>query len=145
MTTLFVLLLQLQVQVDVNVNFPAVRFEEAPAMVEVEPGVLVVQDYDEEVFYVSGWYWLRGHDGRWYRTRNHRGGWLVAEPRLVPAVLVRVPPGRYKHHKAKPEKWRVVNADGSITEMQVREKHGVVEVKEKHKKDKHEKHGKHGR
>jgi hypothetical protein len=44
-----------------------------------------------------------------------------------------MPPGRYKHHKAKPEKFRVANADGSVTEYKVKEKHGVTEVKVKEK------------
>jgi hypothetical protein len=143
MTVLFALLLHLQVRVDVNLSLPVIRFEVAPAMVEVEPGVLVVQDYDDEVFYTSGWYWVRGRDGRWYRTRDHRGGWVVVEQPVVPAVLVRVPPGRYKRHKGKPEKWRVVAADGTVTEMKGKEKHGVVEWKVKEKK--HGKHGKHGK
>jgi hypothetical protein len=143
MTFLLALLLRVQVQLDVNVQLPSISFEVAPAMVEIGPGVMVVHDRDDEVFYTGGWYWVRGRDGRWYRARDHRGGWVYVEPRVVPVALVRVPPGRYKRHKDKPEKWRVVNADGSVTEIRT-DKHGVAEVKVKHshKKGKKEKKGK---
>jgi hypothetical protein len=67
-------------------------------LVVVEPGVQVVEDYGEEVFFVDGWYWLRT-DGRWYRSRHHTGGWAFVEPRYVPGRLAHVPPGQYKHWK----------------------------------------------
>ena len=103
-------------------------------MVEVQPGVLVVHDYDEEVFFVDGRYWMRWRDGRWYRANDYRGGWVTAEPRAVPGSIVRLPPGAYKHYKSKPEKFRVANADGSVTEYKIKEKHGRTEVKVKEKK-----------
>ena len=129
MLLIFALLMQVQVRVTV----PTVRFDVAPPMVEVQPGVMVVHDYDEEVFFVDGRYWMRGNDGRWYRANDYRGGWIAAEPRVVPAPIARMPPGRYKHHKDKPEKFRVANADSSITEYKVKEKHGVTKVKVKEK------------
>ena len=107
------LFLALMMQVQVRVTVPTVRFEVAPPMVVVQPGVQVVQDYDEEIFFVDGRYWMRGRDGRWYRANDYRGGWIVAEPRVVPAPIVRLPPGRYKHHRGKPAKFRVANGDGS--------------------------------
>jgi len=97
-----------------------VRFEVAPPMVEVQPGVLVVHDYDEEVFFVDGRYWMHWRDGRWYRANDYRGGWVTAEPRAVPGSIVRLPPGTYKHYKSKPQKFRVANADGSVTEYKVK-------------------------
>jgi hypothetical protein len=70
-----------------------------PPLVVVEPGVQVVEDLDEEVFFASGWYWVR-RDGRWYRARDHRQRWAYAEPRFVPPGLRRIPPGHYRrfHH-----------------------------------------------
>jgi hypothetical protein len=103
-------------------------------MVEVHPGVLVVHDYDQEVFFVDGRYWMHWPDGRWYRANDYRGGWVTAEPRAVPGSIVRLPPGAYKHYKSKPEKFRVANADGSVTEYKIKEKHGRTEVKVKEKK-----------
>src|SRR6185369_13269028 len=116
MLLLLALFMQVQVRVAVPVPVPVVRFEVPPPMVEVQPGVMVVNDYDQEVFFVDGWYWMRANDGRWYRTHNHQGGWAAAEPRVVPARLVGLPPGRYKHHKGRPEKFRVANGDGTVTE-----------------------------
>jgi hypothetical protein len=136
MITLFALLLQVQVQAHVQVTLPTLRFEVAPPLVEVQTGVMVVQDYDEEVFFVGGAYWTRSRDGHWCRARDHRGGWVVAPPAAVPTVLVGVPAGRYKRYKAKPQKWRTVSADGRVTEIQVKEKHGRTEVKVKEKKGK---------
>ena len=130
MLLIFALLMQVQVRVTV----PTVRFEVAPPVVEVQPGVMVVRDYEEEVFLVDGRYWMHTRDGRWYRANDYRGGWVVVEPRVVPAPIVRLPPGRYKHHKGKPEKFRVANGDGSVTEYKVKQKHGMTQVKVKQKK-----------
>ena len=130
MLLIFALLMQVQVRVTV----PTVRFEVAPPVVEVQPGVMVVRDYGEEVFLVDGRYWMHTRDGRWYRANDYLGGWVVVEPRVVPAPIVRIPPGRYKHHRGKPEKFRVANGDGSVTEYKVKQKHGMTQVKVKHKK-----------
>jgi hypothetical protein len=117
-------------QVQINVAFPSIRFETPPPVVEVQPNVYVVPDRDDEVFFVDGWYWTRWNDGRWYRCRDGRGRWVnVAQP-AVPVTLVRMPPGHYRHHHGKPERMRVINPDGSVTEYKVKEKHGMVEYKE---------------
>ena len=87
-----------QVAVDIRIGFPS-----PPPLVVVSPGVQVVQDYDEEDFFVNGWYWLR-RDAAWYRTRDHRGGWVVVQPRVVPVSLIRLPPGQYKHWRKDQEK-----------------------------------------
>lgn len=89
-----------QVRVDVQIPLPTIRFEVAPPLVVVSPGVQVVEDYGDEVFFVDGWYWCR-RDTHWFRTRDHRGGWVVVDRRYVPATLVKVPPGHYKHYKKR--------------------------------------------
>lgn len=94
-----------QVAVDVRIGFPT-----PPPLVVVRPGIQVVPDYDEEIFFTRGWYWLR-RDERWYRTRDHRGGWVVVPRRVVPVALVREPPGHYKHWrkeqvKAERKAWK---------------------------------------
>ena len=93
-------LAQVRVGVDVQIPLPTIVFEVPPPLVVVSPGVRVVEDYDDEVFFVDGWYWCR-RDAHWFRTRNHRGGWVVVERRYVPATLVKVPPGHYKRYKVK--------------------------------------------
>jgi hypothetical protein len=77
---------------------PAVRFVAPPPMVEVRPGVRVVRDCDEEVFYSRGYYWHSGPEGHWYRTRSYRGGWVMAPRHAVPVAIVRMPHGRYRHY-----------------------------------------------
>lgn len=84
-----------QASVEFRVNLPVVL----PQLVVVSPGVQVVPDVDEEVFFSDGYYWVR-RDDRWYRSRTHRSGWVFVQPRYVPARLAKIPPGQYKHwHK----------------------------------------------
>lgn len=87
-------LVSAQASVDIRLNLPVVL----PQLVVVSPGVQVVPEVDEEVFFVSGFYWVR-HDSGWYRSRNPRGGWVVAPVRAVPVALVKMPPGKYKRYK----------------------------------------------
>ena len=47
-----------------------------PAMVEVSPGVMVVEDYDDSVFYSDGFYW-RYNGGVWMRSSYHNRGWVT--------------------------------------------------------------------
>jgi Polymer-forming cytoskeletal len=53
---------------------PMVVDEEAPELVEVSPGVQVIYDYDEPIFFSDGFYW-RQTGGIWYSSRSYRGGW----------------------------------------------------------------------
>jgi hypothetical protein len=46
-----------------------------PELVLVEPGVYVVADYSEPVFYTDGYYWLY-RDGYWLRSYTYSGGWV---------------------------------------------------------------------
>jgi hypothetical protein len=77
-----------------SLNLP----RELPPLVVVEPGVSVVGDFDDEVFFVDGYYWVR-QDRSWYRTRDHRGGWGRMDARQVPRSIVQYPPGRYRHYR----------------------------------------------
>jgi hypothetical protein len=67
-----------------------------PDLVEVEPGVQVVADYDDSVFYSDNYYW-RNDGGRWYRSSYHDHGWVVAEP--PPRVRGIREPARYRHYR----------------------------------------------
>ncbi len=87
-----------QASVDVHFALPAVL----PPLVVVSPGVQVVPEVQEEVFFHDGWYWAR-RDGYWYRSRDHRGGWVVVPVREVPRPLAGLPPGHYRHWKAEKE------------------------------------------
>ena len=81
-------------QATVTLGLPAVL----PPLIVVQPGVRVVSDFDDKVFFVDGYYWVR-RDGGWLRARDHRAAWYRVEPRYVPRPLVQAPPGRYKHYR----------------------------------------------
>ncbi|MEP6864481.1 MAG: hypothetical protein ABJE66_27915 [Deltaproteobacteria bacterium] len=68
-----------------------------PDLVEVSPGVQVVADYDDSVFYSDGFYW-RYDNGGWYRSNNYAGGFVYwnAPPQ---AVITINDPGRYRHYR----------------------------------------------
>jgi hypothetical protein len=88
--------------VNVHVAAPTVRFVAEPELVVVAPGVMVVPNYDREVYFANGFYWV--YDGGvWFRTRNHRGGWVRVSGRYVPRGILRTPRGRYVHfHGGRP-------------------------------------------
>ncbi|HEY8208597.1 MAG TPA: hypothetical protein VIG99_13995 [Myxococcaceae bacterium] len=80
-------------QVEVKISWP-----QAPPLVLVEPGIQIVPDYPDEVFFVDSWYWVR-RENRWFRARDYRGGWAyVVSP---PRALVRIPYGKYRQWKAE--------------------------------------------
>jgi hypothetical protein len=84
------------VDVQVHIGLPV-----APPLVVVQPGVSVVENWDEEVFFVSPYYWVRRGD-LWYRARSPRAAFRAVPMRAVPVTLVRMPPGQYvKYSKAK--------------------------------------------
>jgi hypothetical protein len=67
-------------------------------MVTVSPGVQVIADYDEPVFYSNGYYW-RYYGDTWYRSNTWTGGWVhYNPPRAV--VSIRSPNAyvRYRPH-----------------------------------------------
>lgn len=67
-----------------------------PDLVEVSPGVSVIADYDEPIFYSSNYYW-RNDGGVWYRSRYYDRGWAYANP---PTVVARInAPRAYVHYR----------------------------------------------
>jgi hypothetical protein len=68
-----------------------------PDLVEVSPGVQVVADYDDSVFYSDGFYW-RYDNGGWYRSNNYAGGFVYwnSPPQ---AVITINDPGHYRHYR----------------------------------------------
>jgi hypothetical protein len=103
-TIVFALILPVQAQVsfgvgvDVQVVAPTVRFEAEPPLVLVAPGVVVVRDYESEVFFANGFYWT-AKSGHWYRTRSYRGGWSRVPRWRVPGRISRVRAGSYRHYR----------------------------------------------
>jgi hypothetical protein len=69
-----------------------------PAMVTISPGVQVIEDYDQPVFYSSNAYW-RYDGGVWYQSNTYTGGW--ARVSATPAALVTIQqPSMYVHYHA---------------------------------------------
>jgi hypothetical protein len=61
--------------------------EPQPELVYVSPGVYVIADYDEPVFYSDNYYWAyRG--GVWYRSSYYTRGWVRV--RSTPYVIARI-------------------------------------------------------
>jgi hypothetical protein len=81
-----------QVAMQIQVGLPV-----APPLVVIQPGIQVVENYGEEVFFVGGWYWCRRGDV-WYRARTPRASFVYVEPMYVPTRLSYLPPpGHYRH------------------------------------------------
>jgi hypothetical protein len=51
----------------------------SPDLVYVSPGVQVIANYNEPIFYSGGAYW-RYYDNRWYRSPYYNRGWVYATP-----------------------------------------------------------------
>jgi hypothetical protein len=67
-----------------------------PDLVYVAPGVQVIADFDEPIFYADGLYW-RFYAGTWYRSSQYTGGWAYATP---PPVVLRIErPHTYVHYR----------------------------------------------
>ena len=67
-----------------------------PDLVTVSPGVQVIADYDEPIFYTDGFYW-RYYGGVWYRSTVYTGGWVYARP---PVAVMRIDrPYAYAHYR----------------------------------------------
>ena len=69
----------------------------SPDLVTVSPGVQVVADYDEPVFYTDGFYW-RFYDNGWYRSNDYASGWIYWN--APPVYLTRIDrPYAYAHYR----------------------------------------------
>jgi hypothetical protein len=72
----------------------------APDLVYVSPGVQVIADYGEPIFYSGGFYW-RYYGGGWYRSSYYTGGWVYARP---PVAVLRIDrPYSYRYYR--PQGW----------------------------------------
>jgi hypothetical protein len=72
-----------------------------PDLVYVSPGVQVIANYGEPIFYSDGLYW-RYHGGVWYRSSYYTGGWVYARP---PVAVMRInSPHSYTYYR--PPGWR---------------------------------------
>jgi hypothetical protein len=66
-------------------------------LVEISPGVEVVADYDEPIFFADDFYWVN-RGGIWYSSGWYGGGWIRAEHPPARVVGIR-DPGAYRHYR----------------------------------------------
>lgn len=99
-----------QVRVTVAVPAPMFEFQVGAPLVYVSPGVWVLPESEDEVFYNGGWYWAY-HGDHWYRSRGRTGGWVFIDNGRVPRPLMRMDRGRYRHWRA-PEHARTMSPRG---------------------------------
>jgi len=77
-----------------TVTSPAYAY--GPDLVYVAPGVQVIADWNEPIFYTDGLYW-RWDGYRWYRSTYYTGGWVYGTP---PYGVVRLGrPYAYAHYR----------------------------------------------
>lgn len=77
-----------------------VALPESHELVELQPGLQVIPEFDLEVFFTGNAYWLRT-DGAWYQARRPAASatFTLVEPRAVPAALARLPAGSHLHYR----------------------------------------------
>ena len=79
-----------------TVGYSATYTATTPDLVEVSPGVQVIADYDEPIFYSDNYYW-RYDGGTWYRSSYYNRGWVYARP--PHAVISIGEPYRYRRYR----------------------------------------------
>ncbi len=78
----------------------------SPALVTVSPGVQVVEDADEPLFFADGSYWLY-RDNVWLRSNNYRGGFARVDFVAVPSeIRVIERPQIYAHYRVNQTRYR---------------------------------------
>jgi hypothetical protein len=68
-----------------------------PELVVISPGVQVIADLDEPIFYSNHYYW-RNQGGSWYRSASHTRGWARVE--IAPVEIRTIErPSAYIHYR----------------------------------------------
>jgi len=80
-------------QVGVAVHF---GWTAPPPLVEVSPGVQVVEDAGDEIFFTNGRYWVE-RAGRWYWAADFREHWVPVRIDRVPLFVRNHRRGEYLH------------------------------------------------
>lgn len=110
-----------------------------PELIEINPGVQVIADYDEPIFYSSNYYW-RSDGAVWYRSSNYTSGWVRVE--TAPAVIMQIErPSAYVHYHGQVEAAaRASAAEKHDGEGKEDRKHDHEERKEDHEDKGHKGH-----
>lgn len=70
-----------------------------PDLVVIRPGVQVIADSDEAIFYNDNYYW-RNAGGFWYRSPSYRSGWVRVTV-APPAIRTIDRPTAYVHYRGQ--------------------------------------------
>ncbi len=90
----------------------------SPQLVQLSPGVQVIADADEPIFFVSGDYWLY-RDGYWFRSKDYRSGYARVEYQRVPQELRDVDrPQLYAHYNRNRDRLRASRESSTRTRSQ---------------------------
>jgi hypothetical protein len=68
-----------------------------PELVVISPGVQVIADLDQPVFYSGNYYW-RNDGGAWYRSTSHTHGWARVEVAPVEIRAIERPAAYVHYH-----------------------------------------------
>ena len=80
-----------------DAQYPGEADEGNADLVEVSPGVEVIADWDEPIFFVDNFYWVN-RGGYWYRSGWYGGGWGRVD--VVPDRVRGISnPGGYVHYR----------------------------------------------
>jgi hypothetical protein len=108
-----------------------------PPLIEVSPGVQVVEDGGDEIFYTNGRYWVE-RGGRWYWSKDYHENWRFADVGRVPVFVRNHRRGEYLHYRRAEHPGRPAVRAEEHREAQHREAvHREVKREEKHE-EKHE-------
>lgn len=130
---------QLDVHAGIRFGLPAL-----PTLVVIQPGVQVVQDYDDEVFVHQGTYYARRGD-RWYRGRGPQAEFVYVETRLVPEPVRRLPPGHYRRYRpAPPPARRVIVEERKLDKKEEKRLRKEAEKERKEHEREHDRGHDHG-
>jgi hypothetical protein len=74
-----------------------ISFSTPPTLAVIQPGVQVVVDHDEEVFYADHHYWVH-RGGDWYRASHHSHAFAYVEQQRVPGALRTIELGHFRRY-----------------------------------------------
>jgi hypothetical protein len=82
---------------EADVGYGGGGYVASPSLVYAAPGVQVIADYDEPIFFSDGLYW-RSYGGAWYSSRVYNGGWAMNYNVPYGVRGIREP-GAYAHYR----------------------------------------------
>jgi hypothetical protein len=106
-----------------------------PELVYVSPGVQVIADYNEPIFYSDSYYW-RFSGNVWYRSSIHTGGWVRYQ---APVAILRIErPSAYIHFRGSARASAGPTSAPQSTPVTQAERNNVRETQKEERKEQKE-------